>query len=315
MKSYNCFYSALFEVLEEYFGEKTHLLINNRWQFFLRKDSVYTDDKRMIGEWPMLYDRQHLYKLYEKIGISIIITNCLDNSINTFLKNQKSSVMMFVNKINLLHNTSLKLEHKCVSTVIVKKRMDQFVYCQTFDNELEPFKKIGVEVLYHAWKAASDYERLNQCHICIEYVKGNRKCNIEEFAKICMKYSLIHYLTQNNVENIYLGNAAMKMFLEEIAEWKKDNFKELIDCSMYMDILIKQRILFAETLKKLVIKNKVMILEKLSVLIEKWKNVKMLFYIIGMRRQRGAMNQLYYMFHELIDLELEVTCKLLESIQ
>ncbi len=314
MKSYNCFYSALFEVLEDYFGEKTHFLINNRWQFFLRKDSVYTDDKRMIGEWPMLYDRQHLYKLYEKMGISIIFTNCLDNSINTFLKNEKSSVMMFANKMNILHNTSLKLEHKCVSTVIVKKRMDEFVYCQTFDNELEPLKKIGVEVLYQAWKAASDYERLNQCHICIEYVKGDRKYDIEEFARTCMKSSLIHYLSLNNVENIYLGNAAMMMFLEEIEKWKKDDYKKIIDCSMYMDILIKQRILFIETLKKLDIKNRVMILEKLTVLIEKWKNVKMLFYIIGMRKQGGAMKQISNMFHELIGLELEVTFKLLENI-
>lgn len=58
---------------------------------------------------------------------------------------------------------------------------------------------------------------------------------------------------------------------------------------MYMDILIKQRILYIETLKKLDIKNRVMILEKLTVLIEKWKNVKMLFYIIGMRKQGGAI--------------------------
>lgn len=197
--------------------------------------------------------------------------------------------MMFANKMNILHNTSLKLEHKCVSTVIVKKRMDEFVYCQTFDNELEPLKKIGVEVLYQAWKAASDYERLNQCHICIEYVKGDRKYDIEEFARTCMKSSLMHYLSLNNVENIYLGNAAMMMFLEEIEKWKKDDFKKIIDCCMYMDILIKQRILYIETLKKLDIKNRVMILEKLTVLIEKWKNVKMLFYIIGMRKQGGAI--------------------------
>lgn len=315
MKSYNCFYSALYEVLEQYFFEKTHLLINNRWQFFYKKSDVYTDDTRIIGEWPMLYHEWHLNKLYEKIGINIIFTNCLDSSINFFWERVKMvPVIIFVNKMNILTNSSSQLTHKCVSTVIVRKIKDRIICCQTFDNELNAFEQIDIEVLYHAWVAASDYEQLNQCNISIEYIEENNKFEVEEFAKVCMKSSLIDYFTLNNTENIFLGAEGMKMFSEDIFRWDKDIFKRFVDCSMYIDILIKQRMFFVKTLNGLNIKNKKLILEKINMLMGSWKNLKMLFYIAGMRRQRGVVTQLYKIVNELIDLDFDVAYNMIESI-
>lgn len=307
MKSYNCFYSALFEVLEQYFFEKTHLLINNRWQFFYKKSDTYTDDRRILGEWPLLFDDWHLKQLYERVGINIIFKKCMVNSINSFLnETKKVPVIMFVNKMNILTNLSAQLENKCVTTIIVNEANNEVIHCQVFEKDLDTIENIDVDILYYAWLAASDYECFNKCNILIEYLERGNLVDIEEFAKLCMKSSLINFMTLNNKGNIYPGIAGMRLFSKDIFRWERDFFKRLIDCSMYIDIIIRQRTLFVETLKEIHIGSEKVILEKALVLIRKWKNMKMIFYIVGTRRQKGAIRQIYEMVIELINLESDL---------
>lgn len=317
MKSYNCFYSALYDIIEKYYGNKTQLIINNRWQFFYRQSENYSDDKRMIGEWPMLYDESHLQALQEKLGIKILITKNLNCSQKAFLQIEKSKPkMLFVNKINLLFDSSLRQEHKCVSTIIIQNIRDKTFYCHTYDKELSPFQQIDINVLYSAWIEASDYKHLNGCDISIKIFEKCKLQNLDKFAIECMKYSLTNYMESSGDESIYVGRTGMKKFSEEILNWDNDIdvYRKFIDCSMYIDILIKQRLCFISTLKNIMINNKRIILENLYLLIEKWNKLKILFFIIGIRKQRGAIKQLSQSVNELEKLEVSLASKMLDNI-
>lgn len=313
MKSYNCFYSALFDILEPLYHENTHLLLNNRWQFFYSINNDYTDDKRMIGEWPMLYDELHLKALKENFGINILFKKEKNSSLESFLRiGESASVLMFVNKYILKH---LQPTSRCTSTIIAKRLNDSIYHCKTFDNDMDTFQKVDAEILYHSWMYASDFDHLNQCIISIEFLQDDAKPNLCEFAEEYIRYNLIDYLTSRKVGNIFFGNLGIKRFSNDILNWNKEDFQKFFDCSIYMDILIKQRMYFISTYRVLLMDyNIYTIIEKVQLLIEKWNKLKMLMFVIWMRKKSGDVRKLAESISELGNIEYDVISKMLGII-
>lgn len=270
----------------------------------------------MIGEWPMLYDELHLEALQKNMGIKISFVKNSNNSVDSFMQiAEVNPAMLFINKLNLMPNSALYPTRKCVSTIIAEKVSNGLFYCHTFDKDLEPYQQINVEVLYNAWVCASDYDQLNQCNISIEFPHKRNQSNIFEFSKKCMKSSLTNYITPNSDGNIYLGHVGIKKFSDDILSWGKKDFHIFIDCAMYIDILVKQRICFISTLKELSIHNKEPMIEILNLLIEHWNKLKMLLFIVGIRKQSGAIHQLSENIAELRDLEVTVVSQLIETLR
>jgi hypothetical protein len=314
LKSYNCFYSALFNILEPQFHEDTNLLINNRWQFFYNQSGYYTDDKRMIGELPMLYDEVHLEALREKIGIQVSFIKNNNNFIESSIQTGNSK-MLFINKMDLMANLTFSSTRRCVTTIIAEKINDRVFHCHTFDKDLDPIQQIDAETLYHSWMFASDYDQLNGCNINIEFPSSHNQSDLHDFIKECMRRSLNSYISPSNTENISYGRDGIKKFSNDILNWDNNDFQKLIDCAMYMDILVKQRMFFISTLNELTMQNKDSIFKDLDTLIESWTRLKMLLFIVGTRKQNGTRQQLSKIISELGELEFNAVSNMMEVLR
>ncbi|MCL2050352.1 MAG: hypothetical protein FWG91_01275 [Lachnospiraceae bacterium] len=314
LKSYNCFHSALGNILEQYCFNKTHLLINNRWQFFYRSACEYSYDKRMLGEWPLLYDEKHLGHLREEIGINISFEKVADSSMKYFLERVKAKpTILFVNKFLLMDKPSVVSGKRCVSTIIVKSVNENIFHCDTFDRDFNLSLAVSADKIYHTWLNASELEQLNRCNVEVRVSKKRSKPDIEAFAKDLIKSSLKEYLAENHDGDIYYGLAGIKKFSNDILNWDKNDFEKFIDCAMYIDILIQQRILFTSALKELSLRKNT-ILDDANLLMENWNNLKILLFIVGMRKQSGAIDQLSVIIQKISDLEFNLVIKMLESI-
>jgi hypothetical protein len=269
----------------------------------------------MIGELPMLYDEQHLGVLREKTGIKVSFIKKLDSSAETFGQIINENLrMLFVNKMTFMVSTSNPMR-KCVSTIIAEKLNDDIYRCHTFDKDLEPIQQTDIETLYNSWMCASDYEQLNQCIISVETPAGHTNLNSQDVSKECMRTSLASYMHTKNKENISYGYDGIKKFSDDILSWDNNDFQKLIDSAMYMDILVKQRVFFILSLKKLSIQNKDSILEVLDTLIENWNRLKMLLFIVGTRKQNGARQQLSKIISELGDFEYNAVSNMMEALR
>lgn len=294
----------------------SNFLINNRWQFFYRQSDDYSDDKRIIGELPMLYDDKHLKYMQEKIGIQVSFIKRSISSIESFEHGITANpTMLFINKMDFMTRPFNQMR-RCVSTIIANRLKENLFCCHTFDQDLDSIQLIDAKTLYHSWVCASDYEQLNQCNISITFpLDYIAELSLINFSKDCMKTSLSSYLSKNNTESVFYGCDGMKKFSDDILNWNAEDFQKLVDCAMYIDVFVKQRIFFICTLKELSIKNKDSIFKKLDTLMEDWNKLKMYIYIIGMRKQSDVRKRLSNWVSKLSNLEFDVASGILDALQ
>ena len=314
LNSYNCFYSALYDILEPHFTINTHLLINNRWQFFFNPKSDYTDDLRPVGELPLLYDEKHLDLLKDILNIDVRIVKKNKASLDDFLQIvDVVPVIIFVNKIHLIACNSIRLR-RCVSTIMVKGKGENGFICKAYDKDLISHQNIKPDTLYNDWIFASEREQLNGCYIKIIIDAFPKERDIVEFARICMLYSLTDYINSadylDTSERTFLGLSGLIAFAKKLTDRVTFDSQKLIDCSMYLDIVIRQRKCFALSLKKMPNVKHTKILIELNEVIERWENIRMLLFIIGNRKQEKSLIQIHSIINKMISDEMEIVKKI-----
>lgn len=312
--SYNCFYSAIFDILKPKFEKNTHLLINNRWQFFFNPKLDYTDDLRPIGEHPILYDEKHFSMLKDALGIDIRLMRIKKSSLDDFKQviNQQP-VIIFANKIYFVPNITIGLR-RCVSTIMVKGNREENIICKTYDNDLVTLQNIKIDELYNSWKFASDLEQLNEGYIKILFDTSPTETDIINFARKCMRDSLEDYINSvgffNTSEKIFIGVEGIIEFATQLTDGVGFNSQMLIDCSMYLDIVIRQRKQFALSLESVINRQEREIIVNINDIIEQWQNVKILLFIIGTRKQENSLAQIRPIMNKLILDEIELVKKI-----
>ena len=311
--SYNCFHSALYDILSPHYKNNTNFLINNRWQFFYSPKTQYTDDLRIVGEWPMLFDKYYLNLLSDLTGIKVAIVKEEKSTFEDFLSicNAVPSVF-FVNKVNL-HSKSISVKRNCVTTIIIEDIKDNFFVCRTYDKDLYALQNIEKSVLYFDWLNASDYSQINGSKIQIEIPKSIKKEAALELCQSCIKNSLKQHLNSSKCKNVFVGIDAINRFSEDIVKWKSLGAQRLIDSSMYLDSAIVQREKFIICLNDFLHVSCTEMLDKLREICDNWKKLKMILFIIGKREQfdslifvqelmRKVAHDEYYILKKVLDI-------------
>jgi hypothetical protein len=287
MKSYNCFYSALFDVLEPSYQKNTSLLINNRWQFFYNTNKNYSDDRRILGEYPLLFDSFHLEQLYDIYNIQIQLIKVKNgfNELSEYIQ-RDGHVIVFANKhvLSGLYKTSQ--EGRCVTTIKIDNFKRNNINYSVFDSNM-PTLKNDISIIKNAWTDASDYPFLNKSIIKISI--GEIK-NCDEAAKVffwnSLKNSIKNYMNGLTEKQIINGYKGLNAFASALCDWDQITPQKLIDCSMYIEFIIKQRESIRTVLEYVCSQphyNKK--INSVNSVIELWKKVKMFFFIVGKREQ------------------------------
>lgn len=81
-----------------------------------------------------------------------------------------------------------------------------------------------------------------------------------------------------------------------------------------MDAIVKQRIVFASMLTRILKNSSTQVVREINKNIEDWNKLKMLFFIVGMRKQSGAMNQLSAIINALADQENKLVGNIIEVL-
>jgi len=287
MKSYNCFYSALFDMLEPKYQENTALLINNRWQFFYNTNNDYSDDRRIIGEYPLPFDNVHLKKLFDMCNIDIQIFNAemgLDQLYEFFYKNKFAIV--FVNRNNLRKNLDVPPNGRCVTTIRINELRSDYVSYSTFDDDT-PIIEMDSIYLFESWRNASDFSFLNKTIVNINHLPAeNSETAIRSFFWNNIASSVNGYFTETAIDGVIYGHTGLEIFAQDLHEGKIDTFQKLVDCSKYIEFIIKQReavsIILSERQYHL---RSSIDFASLDAIVDMWKKVKIFFFIIGKREQ------------------------------
>lgn len=136
LNSYNCFHSVLFDVLNTFFGEKSFLLINNRWQFFYNAFfQKYSDDHRVLGEHPLLYDKVHLNMLALELNINVKVHK-LPGSVEQLREYVvRDGYAIIFADMYILNKSIIKKRGKCVTTIVITEINDLLVRFITYDSQ------------------------------------------------------------------------------------------------------------------------------------------------------------------------------------
>lgn len=305
MKSYNCFYSALFNILEPQFQEDTNLLINNRWQFFYNPSIEYSDDMRIVGEHPLPFDITHIERLRTAYNINIQMIKVkggLDELLENIQKN--SYVIVFANKylLNGLYKTLP--EKRCVTTIKIDSLQQDMIHYSVFDNNMS-VSKIDISLLEKAWLNASDYSILNESII---KVSVNDTLNSFETADTFFWQNLLnstkYYLNNVIIDNVFYGHKGLEIFATAICDWELLSCQKLIDCSMYIEFIIKQRESIQAALESVCPQQHLTkIMSTVGSIIEIWKKVKMFFFIVGKREQFESIKYISDQIRTIAEME------------
>lgn len=288
----------MFDVLGLSLGEKVHLLINNRWQFFYNKSlQNYSDDHRMLGEYPLPFDEAHLYGLAVELGIKVNIINvsCNMSNLKEYIT-RDGYVVIFANMYMLINNSSVKSK-KCVTTILINEINDLYVKFNFYDNQIK-HNIIDIKKIEQAWENASEYPFLNQSVVLISYDKVPTDNAIIHFFFKCIRNSIDTYMSLNQNNSFLQGIRGLCEFAGDIKELVLVDREILVDCAMHMELAIRQRECLLETIKKLNFSMDYSDLEKeITQIIDKWKNIRMFIYIVAQRKQFESLkfigNQLY----------------------
>lgn len=303
MKSYNCFYSALFDVLSLSLDKKAHLLINNRWQFFYNKlFQYYSDDHRILGEYPLLYDESHLHVLDVELGIKIKFLNlsCGLKELKKYIA-KDGYVVIFANLYMLMDTISSKSK-TCVTTILLNEINDLYVKFISYDKQIGS-KVINLKKVDQAWKNASEFPFLNQCVVLISYEKVPTDDVILRFFFKCIQNSVDIYMRPIQNNSFLQGTSALREYAKDIGKLFFANREILIDCAMYMELAIRQRECLLEAMRIMDFSMDCTALEEgIEQIINKWRSVKMYIYIVGERKQYTSLKfvqkQLYKLAEE-----------------
>lgn len=316
-QSYNCFYSAITSVLEEYYSENTQLIINNRWQLFYKLGEIYSDDYRYIGEYPLLYDQAHLILLNRLLGINIRIiqTKSAITKIKERIQNN-GYVFVFTNRF-CYDNKYHPKDDKCVTTICLDDdREDRFHY-QTYDLDLASNQWVEKDVLFCSWKNASEFDFLNNAFIEMKWDKLNLN---DEVIRLTYSNSLIdslqNYLEGYQSKEYIYGNQALSYFANDIKEWNVKQHSKFVDGSMYINIISRQRQCLRKALRHFSQHDRLFdIKEKeLCSIIELWDRLKMLMFLMGMRKQTDTVQCLSDQIRELQNREYSYAAYLYECM-
>ena len=315
--SYNCFYSALAFFLGQYDQGYSPLIINNRWQLFFKEGEDYSDDRRFIGEHPLPYDSRHLYELRKLLGIEVEIRKAIRGmaDIDACLREDKRA-FLFVNRF-CYDNKPHARDEKCVTTICLQDRKgDQFFY-RNFDLNLEGNRWVSREDLVYSWEQASEFEILNRAHIRMQAdrqaISPARVCSA--FIRM-MKDSLYHYLQGDHSEGYSYGNQAFNLFIRNIGEWNSKDYQRFVDCSMYMNIILRQRQFIQKALRQFSLQTGISGFreQELAHMIDLWDRLKTVLFLMGMRKQTEAVSGLREQIREIRDREYEYAAFLYEKM-
>lgn len=315
MDSYNCFYSALYYMLEQCCPGASKLLINNRWQFFYSQTDKYSDDFRFVGEFPLLYDKAHLALLKEQVGVNVSFSNMdNENSANFFHRLGTKNEILFVNKAYIIAEQLLLKKRNCVTTVIAKRVNHRCSILKTFDDDLDSDILVDNEKLYHSWRCASEYAQLNTCNINIQVLKSIDMSSAYYFAKSIAIKSLLDYLAVKQDGKYFFGNYGLKLFAHDVLNWENMSYKRMVDCSLYLNTIVKQRIFFASMLTSVLENSSMQVVGEINKNFEDWNKLKKLFFVVGMRKQSGAAKQLSVSVNALAAQEKKLVSNIIEVL-
>lgn len=302
-------------MLEQFCPGISKPLINNRWQFFYKQNDSYSDDFRFVGEFPLLYDKTHLALLRENVGVNVFFSNIDDRNSEIFIdKLGTNEKILFVNKADIITDQLLLKKRNCVTTVIAKRVNHRCFILKTFDDDLAANILVEKETLYRSWLYASEHIQLNACNVNIQFLKSVDMSDGYCFAKYIAVKSLLDYLAAKQEGEYFFGNLGLKLFAHDVLNWENMSHKRIVDCSLYMDAIVKQRIVFASMLTKILKSASSQVVREINKNIEDWNKLKMLFFVVGMRKQSGATNQLSASVNTLADQENKLVSNIIEVL-
>lgn len=302
-------------MIEQFCPGTSKLLINNRWQFFYKQNDSYSDDFRFVGEYPLLYDKTHLALLRENVGINVFFSNMDDGISESIIdKIGTNEKILFVNKADIIKDQLLLKKRNCVTTVIAKRANHKWFFIKTFDDDLDADIMVEKEILYRSWLCASEHVQLNSCNVNIQFLKTVDMSDGYCFAKNIAVKSLSDYLASKQEGEYIFGNLGLKLFAHDVSNWENVSHKRIVDCSLYLDAIVKQRIVFASVLPQILRSSSMRIVREINKNIADWNKIKMSFFIVGMRKQSGAMNQLSARINALADQENKLVRNIIEVL-
>jgi hypothetical protein len=318
-KSYNCFYSAVYSQIEKYYLEYSQLIINNRWQMFYRLGENYSHDFRRLGEYPLLFDSEHLENINQALHINITIEPGLKGITDIIKRIHKDGyALVFANRFyykNILHHKN----DKSVTTIMLDKYCGGLYHYHVFDNDLIGNCWMDEKIVNKSWIHASEIDMLKKAlinlKIDISDLIHDKKTIFQLFQK-CMTESLTTYLEGGSSGQYIFGNKVFSCFINYFENWTED-FKDLVDISMYVNLVIKQRKFISHSLSYLKEHN---ILtdygeEKLEQLINNWDRLKIIIYIMGIRQQVNSLHPLKELIKDIQYQEYQYTKSLLSKLQ
>lgn len=302
-------------MLEQFCPGISKMLINNRWQFFYKQSDDYSDDFRFVGEFPLLYDKTHLALLKEKVGVNVVFSNMNDGNLGNFINELGTKKkILFINKADIIADQLFLKKRNCVTTVIAKRIDHQSFILKTFDDDLATDILVETKKLYHSWRCASEHILLNACNVNIELLKSIDLSDVYGFAKDIAAKSLLDYLVTKQHGKYFFGNFGLKLFARDVLNWGNVSHERIVDCSLYMNAIVKQRSFFASMLMKILKSASTQVVKEINKNIENWNKLKMLFFVVGMRKQSGATNQLSVCANALADQENKLVNNIIEVL-
>lgn len=292
-------------MLDKTYPGMVDFLLNNRWQFFYKKTEWYSDDFRFIGEHPLPFDKMHLSLLKKIMGIDIAISNSQSEHFNflmdKFFSNEK---IMFINKFDVINDNLPLKKRNCVSTVVVKNINCQEFVLKTFDEDMPSNINIKHNKLYKMWQNASEHTQLNSCEVKINFSNSLNLFDARRFAKTCLIKSIREYIDGDLNSGYCFGNFGLRQFAKDIVNWNPESYGRFIDCSLYLNAVVKQRIVVSAVLQSILGDIFPRIISNINENIDEWNKLKMNLYIVGMRRQTGNISQLAEIINKLAKQEL-----------
>lgn len=313
MKSYNCFYSALFELLEPYYYSTTPLLLNNRWQFFYKLGSKYSDDKRFVGEYPMLYDQHHIDSLKEHLHITVNIEPNVDSHqrIQEMVTTQ-GFALIFANKCCFFNPPTMTERCRCVTTVKVKASNGSWV-CDLYDPDIRTSCILSLADIIYAWENASEYPFLNRCIIEVNAneVITNKAAVLELIVDNMTKSAITYLYAQEKDNGVIYGRQALYVMADDIGNWDYNRF---IDGAMYIQSVNAQRKSFMQIIKNIDYAKSPSLINRLTAIIEMWNSLQMTLYLVAKRQQLNAFQHIRKLILDIAQEETDFMSEILDLL-
>lgn len=315
MKSYNCFYSALYELLEPYYRNLTPLLLHNRWQFFYKPGTNYSDDKRFVGEHPMLFDQFHIESLRRDLKITIRMQTNADGfqKVRDTISAQ-GFALIFANKCCFHPPPAAAGRGRCVTTVKIRSA-HKGVICDLYDPDVQPSRLLPMDDVIPAWENASDYPFLNRCMIDVNVKDGVQdEAAVRSLVYRNIARSAADYLYGGGMNNgCFYGGRALYMMADDIVNWDYEKFS---NGAMYIQSVKKQRSCFMQLITGgFNHTHNAALQSRLAGIVDMWDKLRILLYLVAKRRQLNAVQHVRELIKEIAAAEIAFVSDVLGPIQ